>query len=68
MTANTAKYLSSLADIGPKSAEITVFSGIGAISTPYRNRFLLPGTSNSAKYQLSLADLDPRCTKRNEII
>jgi len=43
MTANTAKYLSSLADIGPKSVEITVFSGIGAISTPYRNLFRLAG-------------------------
>jgi len=36
MTANTAKYLPSIADIDPKNVEITAFSGIGAISTPYR--------------------------------
>ena len=43
MTADTAKYLPSIAAIGPKSVEITVFWGIGTVSTPYRNLFRLAG-------------------------
>ena len=48
MTADTAKYPPYLADIDPKSVEITAFSGIGAISTPYRlDRFRLAGAPSA---------------------
>jgi len=34
MPADTAKYLLSIADIDPKTVEITAFSAIGAIKFP----------------------------------
>jgi len=49
MTADTAKYPLPLAAIDPKTVEITAFSGIGAISSPYYfDQFRLADASTAA--------------------
>ena len=47
MPADTAKYLLTIADLDPKNVEITVFSGVDAISAPYRFdvEFRMSGTT-----------------------
>jgi len=56
MPATGAKYLLTLAAIDPKSAEITAFSGIGAISSPYRiNRFRMAGAPSAATSECAVA-------------
>jgi len=63
MPANTAKYLLSIADIGPQNFEVTAFSGVDAISALYRFdiEFRMSGTSFMAVPPPNDGILDQAC-------
>jgi hypothetical protein len=64
MSANAAKYLLSVSDAGSHNIEVTGFSGVDAISSPYW--FDIEFRISAAAQAANMAPLDTTVAKKRE--